>query len=123
MTVAQLFSDAWNEAEKTCEPARFATGVRKVPYAELIAAIEKEDRRFIHQFVRSFHGGEVYIFTNAFDPSTLLKLKNDAYTWGRTQKSQEPKIIGKIPDYRSRRDWHAEDHGPGYSSTYDMYHF
>lgn len=123
MTTAKLFSNAWDEAQKSSEPARFATGVKKIPYADLVSAVENEDRRFINEFVRSFHSGEIYIFTKAFDPAALVKLKNDAFAWGKTQKSQEPKILEKVPDYRSRRDWHAEDHGPGYSSTYDMFHF
>src|ERR1700692_4327686 len=120
---AELFTEAWQSAQQAREPARFAAGVRTLPYAKLLAAIEKEDRTFIHEFVRSFHSGEIYVFTNAFDPAALVKLKNDAFAWGKTQTSQEPKILDKVPDYRSRRDWHAEDHGPGYSSTYDMYHF
>jgi hypothetical protein len=123
MSVAKLFTEAWNSAQSASEPARFAIGVRTIPYAELVSAIDNEDRQFIYEFVRSFHAGEIYIFTNAFDPAALVKLKNDAYAWGKTQDSREPKVIEKVPDYRSRRDWHAEDHGPGYSSTYDMYHF
>jgi hypothetical protein len=120
---AKIFTEAWQSAQKASEPARFAIGVRTLPYAELLAAIANEDTKFIFEFVRSFHSGEIYIFTNAFDPADLAKLKNDAFAWGKAQKSQEAQILEKIPDYWSRRDWHAEDHGPGYSSTFDMYHF
>jgi hypothetical protein len=123
MTAAELFTEAWNNAQSKTAPARFATGVNTIPYADLTTAIERQDRQFIHDFVRSFYSGEIYIFTNAFDPADLVKLKNDAYAWGKVQQSREPKIVEKVPDYRSRRDWHAEDNGPGYSSTYDMYHF
>jgi hypothetical protein len=123
MTAAEIFNEAWNKAQSASAPARFAAGVVKLPYAELVTAVEKLDRHFIFEFVRSFHAGEIYIFTNAFDPAALTRLIDDAYAWGKTQQSREPKVVEKVPDYRSRRDWHAEDHGPGYSSTYDMYHF
>ena len=123
MTASRFFSEAWESAQRHSDPALFASGVQKLPYADLVNAIDKLDRNFISEFVHSFHGGEVYIFTNAFNPKALTDFKSRAIEWGKKQESREPRIVEKVEDYRSRRDWHSEDHGPGYSSTYDMMHF
>ncbi|WP_458756649.1 hypothetical protein ACSVBT_12780 [Afipia sp. TerB] len=122
-TAAWLFNEAWEEAIEFRAPARFGTGVVKIPYSELTSAIERCDRKFIFDFVKSFHSGEIYVFTDAFDPAELTKFKEAAFAWSQTQESQEPRVLDGVSDYRSRRDWHAEDHGAGYSSTYDMMHF
>lgn len=119
----QLFTTAWKNATQQSVPPTIATGFLKIPYADLVSAIEKEDAQFISEFVRSFYSGVVYIFTDAFDPKDLAKLKNAAFAWAKNQPSGEHKIIEKLPDYRSRRDWHMEEQGEGYSSTYDMMHY
>jgi len=123
MSSQQIFNDAWNECLKSAPPARFAKGIKTIPYAALTAAIEARDEKFIREFVRSFYSGNVYVFTNAFDPKDLETLKRAAFEWGKSKPSEEPQIVARVGDYRSRRDWHAEDHGFGYSSTYDMFHF
>lgn len=123
MTAAKLFADAWNAAASLGAPALFATGIAKIPYKELTDAIEREDAKFISEFVHSFYTGTIYIFTEAFNPADVVKLKDDAFAWGQKQESNEPRIVSRVPDYRSRRDWHSEDRGFGYSSVYDMMHF
>lgn len=123
MSAAWLFEEAWNELREFRAPAQFGTGVVTIPYTQLTDAIENEDRKFIKEFVKSFYSGEIYIFTNAFRTSDLENFKNAAFAWSQTQESQEPRVLDGVSDYRSRRDWHAEDHGAGYSSTYDMMHF
>ena len=74
-----LFNSTWEKAMRNSEPAKFATGIRKIPYSELVTAIENEDSNFIMDFVQSFYNGTIYIFTNAFKQKDLVKLKNAAF--------------------------------------------
>jgi hypothetical protein len=73
--------------------------------------------------VKSAYAGHVYVFLNAYSPSVLRELKDAAHKWSSKQTSQEPPLVNGVSNYRSRREWHAEEKGFGYSSTYDMLHF
>lgn len=120
--VEQVFRTAWAEAIAAGPPATGLEAVRTVEYRPFVERVFGGDAAFIRDFVRSAYGGDVYIFTNAYAPSVLAELKEASFRWATTQTAQEPPLVNGVSNYRSRRDWHAEEKG-GYSSTYDMLHF
>lgn len=121
--VEQIFSAAWDEAIASASPAKFAESVRHVEYRSFTEKVFGGYETFIRDFVQSAYAGHVYVFLNAYSPSVLRELKDAAYSWASMQSSQQPPLVNDVTDYRSRRNWHAEEEGFGYSSTYDMLHF
>jgi hypothetical protein len=120
--VEQLFGAAWDEVLAAGAPAMSVGTIQRVEYHPFVDRIFSGDRGLVRDLVRSIYAGDVYVFLNAYQPQVLKELKGASYRWASGQPTQEPKLVDGVPDYRSRRDWHAEDKG-GYSSTYDMMHF
>lgn len=122
VAVEDLFRSAWDESLASGPPAKAVGEIKQVEHRDFTARVFAGDRAFIQDFVRSAYAGDIYVFLNAYSPDALRALKDAAYLWTKTQGVQEPPLVDGVPDYRSRRDWHAEEKG-GYSSTYDMLHF
>jgi len=118
----EIFRSAWSEAIAAGPPAKGVLSVRTVDFRTFADRVFAADRAHIEGFVRSAYAGDVYVFTDAYAPEQLRRLRDAAYAWGKTQDPREPLLVDGVPNYRSRRDWHAEEKG-GYSSTYDMMHF
>ncbi len=118
-----LFRAAWEKAIAAGPPSRAIQGVRKIEYRTFVEKVFAADASFVSDFVRSAYAGDVYVFPNAYSPSVLRELKDAAHRWAQKRPSEEPKLVDGVGDYRSRRDWHIEEKGYGYSSTYDMMHF
>lgn len=121
--VEKIFRAAWDEVIAAGEPASGVGRIQSVDYRDFTSRVFAGDRDFIHAFIRSAYAdGDVYAFLGAYEPEALRKLKMAAHEWASKQQTQEPPLVDGVGNYRSRRDWHAEDSG-GYSSTYDMLHF
>jgi hypothetical protein len=120
--VEQLFGAAWEDVLASGAPAMSVGTIQRVEYRPFVDRIFSGDSAFIRDMVRSIYAGDVYVFLNVYQPPMLKALKDASYRWASQQPTQEPKLVDGVPDYRSRRDWHAEEKG-GYSSTYDMMHF
>src|SRR5205823_4629402 len=120
--VSTLFRTTWEDVLASGPPAMAVGDIKQVEHADFMRQIAAGDPAFVGDLVRSIYAGDVYIFLNAYPPEALRQLKDAAYQWAGSQPAQEPKLVDGVTDYRSRRDWHAEEKG-GYSSTYDMLHF
>lgn len=119
-----LFEDAWNSVvQELGAPSTMARDLKKINYNEFIDRINAHDASYVRDFVFSFYSGSVYIFTEALDKQVLKDLKARVIEWSRSKPFTDPSPEDNAPDTITSRDWHVEDHGSGYSSTYDMIHF
>lgn len=125
----ETFQNCWQDAiQEIGEAAPYATDLTKIDYKEFIEKVNSNNNDFIKDFVFSFYRGTVYIFTDTFQCEVLKIFKEQVFEWsqkcGFSDTSEgDAHIEDYLPDLISARDWHFEDHGFGYSSTYDMIHF
>ncbi|HIB44330.1 MAG TPA: hypothetical protein EYO37_10315 [Nitrospina sp.] len=120
----EIFENCWYDAVREIgEAASYAVDLKKIDYNEFIERINTNRDNFIKDFVFSFYSGTVYIFTDAFRQEVLKDFKEQVFEWSQKQEFSDPSIEDYPSDLITARDWHFEDHGFGYSSTYDMIHF
>ncbi|MBT3513996.1 MAG: hypothetical protein HOB32_10120 [Nitrospina sp.] len=120
----EIFENCWYDAvHEIGEAASYAVDLKKIDYNEFIDKVNTNNNNFIRDFVFSFYSGTVYIFSNAFQQKVLNNFKAQMFEWSQKQKFSDPSEEDSPPDLITSRDWHLEDHGFGYSSTYDMIHF
>ena len=123
----KIFESAWNAASlEFGDPASFARDIKNESYHNFVDKINSNAKNYIHDFVFSFYTGSVFIFTEAIDLKLLNDLKVRSIEWCKVQSRSNKQSITKSmlrPDLHEFRDWHIEDHGYGYSSTYEMSHF
>ncbi|OGT45984.1 MAG: hypothetical protein A3E82_07640 [Gammaproteobacteria bacterium RIFCSPHIGHO2_12_FULL_38_11] len=122
--IETIFEESWNAARQELgAPANFAKDLKSINYNSFIERINCEDKNFIRDFVFSFYIGNVYVFTEVYQKETLDTFKQQLIDWAQKQVFTEPCMKDNAPDSVSTRNWHFEDYGFGYSSTYDMIHF
>jgi len=120
----EIFENCWYDAvHEIGEAASYAVDLKKIDYNEFINKVNTNSNHFIRDFVFSFYSGTVYIFTDAFQQEILKEFKTQMFEWSQKQEFSAPSEEDSPPDLITARDWHLEDHGFGYSSTYDMIHF
>ncbi len=120
----EIFENCWYDAVREIgEAASYAVDLKKIDYNEFIEKTNTNSNNFIKDFVFSFYSGTVYIFTDAFRQEVLKDFKEQVFEWSQKQEFSDPSIEDYPSDLITARDWHFEDHGFGYSSTYDMIHF
>lgn len=120
----EIFEACWYEAiQEIGEPATTAKSLKKINYNDFVERINCNDKNFIREFVFSFYSGIVFIFTETFPVEVLIDLKEKLINWSQKQTFTDSSTKANTPDSITARDWHSEDHGFGYSSTYNMIHF
>ena len=122
--IEDIFENCWCDAVREIgEAASYAIDLKRIDYNEFVEKINSNRNNFIRDFVFSFYSGTVYIFSDAFRQEVLKDFKERVFEWSQKQEFSVPSTEDYPPDSITARDWHYEDHGFGYSSTYDMIHF
>jgi len=94
-----LYQRLWQDLQRSQPPPRLLRNIRRFDYREFHTLSAAQDPAFARELTASLYAGDFLILEKAFQPETLVSLRDRVYRHGSVTPPAEVPIVDGCPDF------------------------